>query len=413
MGDSGWRPVLLFAIGAVLLAGIAAKALLRRLDVPPLVGHLAIGIGLAAVDGSLLRLPVEARHALDLLADLGIVCLLFRVGLESDLRVLSRELPRAALVLVCNVALSFALGYAATRASGFGLVPALFAGVALSATSIAIAAYLWDGAGLLRTRIGALVIDVAELDDLATVLMMVLLFAAVPALAQPGTSVGALLGPAVLAVLAESLAFGAVCFLFARYLERRVTASFRRLRHAPEPIVVLVGIAILVAALAAWLGFSLAVGALFAGLVFSRDPRAVRLEASFEPIHELLAPFFFVAVGASFDLGALTGSVGVAAALFPAAVAGKVLGSALPLWRTLGPGPALVVGVGMVPRAEIALFVADQGRRLGPEYVPAALHGGIVSVVFATCLLTPPLLRRLLVGQRARFGGAAPAGEER
>jgi Kef-type K+ transport system membrane component KefB len=410
MDEAVWRPRFMLVLGAIVLLGIFAKAVLRRFDVPALVGYLAIGVGLAAADRAFLGLPAEAGHALGVLADLGIVCLLFRVGLESDLRVLWRELPRATWVLCSSVALSFALGFFAARLCGLGELPALFAAVALSATSIAVAAFVWEGAGLLRSRLGALVIDVAELDDLAAVFLMVLLFAAVPVLDQPGRPLGALLGPAVLAVLGESLAFGAVCFLFARYLERRLTASFRRLRHGPDPIVILVGVAILVAAFAAWLGFSLAVGALFAGLVFSRDPRAVRLEASFEPVHELLAPFFFVAVGASLDLGALPAAAGLGAALLAAAVLGKVLGSAVALWPTSGLRSGLLVGVSMVPRAEIALFVVESGRRLGPDRVPPELQGAMVLVVAATCLGTPPLLRRMLLADRAgsdEAGGAA------
>lgn len=74
--------------------------MLRRFGLPALVGYLALGMALAAVDGALLHLPVDAHHALDVLADLGIVCLLFRVGLDSDLRVLLRELPLASIVLV-------------------------------------------------------------------------------------------------------------------------------------------------------------------------------------------------------------------------------------------------------------------------------------------------------------------------
>jgi len=408
MNGPGWRPILLLALGALVLLGILVRASLRRFDVPALVGFLALGVGYSAADHAFLHLPPESRHALETLADLGIVCLLFRVGLESDLRALWRELPRASLVLLVNVAASAALGYATARWCGVPVVASLFVAVALSATSIAVAATVWEGAGLLRTRAGALVLDVAELDDLLGVVLMVLLFAAVPALDRGSVDLANVLLPAVLAVLVKSLVFGGGCWAFARFIEPHVTRRMRRLRDAPDPILTLVGIAMVVAGLAAGLGFSLAVGALFAGLVFSGDPRVVRMQASFTPVHDLLAPFFFIGVGASLDLAALPEALALGLPLLVAAVLGKFLGSALPLWKLAGGRTAVVVGVSLVPRAEIALFVVDQGRStLGNDRMPAAVSGAMVLIVAATCVGVPPLLRRML---RPPCSAAPPYG---
>ena len=396
LSEPDWRPVLMFALGALLVFGTVVKSALRRFDVPALVGYLLLGVLLRVLDDSSLHLPEAAWRAFDVLADLGIVCLLFRVGLESDISVLLRELPRAAVVLVTSMSLSFALGYVAARGVGFDVVPALFAAAALSATSIAVAAFVWDAEGLLKTRTGALVIDVAELDDLATVLLMVVLFAFVPAMV--GESANAEVLPALASVLSKIVVFGAACWLLSRYVERPLVASFRRLRHAPDLMLVVVGTAIVVASFAAWLGFSLAVGALFAGLVFSRDPRAVRVEASFQPVYDLLAPFFFFAVGAQLDLAELSECTLVGTALLVAAIAGKLFGTLIGVWGAMPARTAWVVAVSMVPRAEVALFVCAEGRRVLPDHVPSSLQGGMVLVVAGTCLLTPPVLRRLLRG---------------
>jgi Kef-type K+ transport system membrane component KefB len=390
MNGDGDRAALLFGLGGVLLLGILAKAVLRRFDVPALVGYLAIGVLCGTLDRRLGLLPPGGTEVFHVLADIGIVCVLFRVGLESDLRVLARELPRAALVLVGNVVLSLVLAYSVGRAFGLDVLASLVLAVALSATSIALSTYVWEGAGLLRTRTGSLVLDTAQLDDLVTVLLMVLLFAFAPTLLAGGVP-GPGLGEAV-----GSVAFVAVCYGLARFGEARITRSFRKLRHGPEPILVLIGTAMVVAATAGALGFSLAIGAMFAGLVFSRDPRAVRLEAAFDPIYALFAPFFFVDVGMRLDLGAMPGALGLGLALTAVAVVGKVVGSAVPVWPSLGRQRALAVGVSMVPRAEIALFVAEQGRSLGVGAVPEVVHGAVFVVVALTCTLTPPVLRRLL-----------------
>lgn len=400
--EPAWQPLLLLLLGAVLVLGTLLKSLLRRFDVPALVGYLLLGIGLGALDRGCLQLPDEAHRALRLLGDLGVVCLLFRVGLESDLRILRRELPRATIMLLASMTTSFVVAYGAARWLGLALVPSLFAAVALSATSIAVAASIWQTEGLLRTRVGTLVVEVAELDDFATVLLMVVLFAALPTLSGASAA-----GPGPLASLIDMslriVLFGGVCWLFARFGERRLTASFRRLRQAPEPMLVVVGTAILVASFAAWLGFSLAVGAAFAGLVFSRDPRAVHVEASFAPVHDLLAPFFFVVIGTELDPVVLGDSASIGVALLLAAVVGKVGGTMLGAWGGLDLRTAATVGISMVPRAEIALFVTDQGRSRVPELVPAALHGGVVLVAAATCLLTPPILRRLVARHRVHI----------
>lgn len=395
MNGGSDRAILLLFVGGAILVGILAKAVLRRLDVPALLGFLAVGVACGALDREFGLLSPSGLEVFDVLADIGIVCILFRVGLESDLGVLARELPRAVLVLVGNVVLSFALVYAVGRACGLGILASLLVAVALSATSIALSTYVFESAGMLKTRTGALVLDTAQLDDLLTVLFLVLLLALAPALAS-GADLAGSFTAVVGSVATRALLFGALCYGLARFGEARITRSFRKLRHGPEPILVLIGVAMVVAAIAGALGFSLAIGAMFAGLVFSRDPRAVRLEASFDPIHALFAPFFFVAVGMRLDVGAMPGALGLGLALTAAAVVGKVVGSAIPVWPSLGRRRALAVGVSMVPRAEIALFVAEQGRIFGDAEVPEAVHGAVLVVVALTCTLTPPVLRRLL-----------------
>ena len=96
----------------------------------------------------------------------------------------------------------------------------------------------------------------------------------------------------------KAILFGGFCLVFARYAERRIV-RFIRAAAPPGPILIVTGIGIVIAGTAGQLGFSLAIGALFAGLVFSRDPEVVRMETLFGPIHELFMPFFFVAIGLS------------------------------------------------------------------------------------------------------------------
>jgi Kef-type K+ transport system membrane component KefB len=154
----------------------------------------------------------------------------------------------------------------------------------------------------------------------------------------------------------------------------------------------------LIAALADWLGFSLAVGALFAGLVFSRDPVAVRTEASFEDLYAFFTPFFFITIGMHVAPTALTEAIPLGSVLLLAAVIGKWLGAGLPVWLSLGTSSAILAGTSMVPRAEIAMIVMHHGKRLGSDVIPEPVYAGMVMTTALTCIAAPlvlaPLLRR-------------------
>ncbi|MGE0459772.1 MAG: cation:proton antiporter, partial [Vicinamibacterales bacterium] len=136
----------------------------------------------------------------------------------------------------------------------------------------------------------------------------------------------------------------------------------------------------------------LAIGALGAGLVFSRDPQAVRTEARFEDLYALFVPFFFVRIGMQSDASALTHVLGLGSVLLVAAMLGKLVGAGLPGWLVAGRAAGVLIGLSMMPRAEIAMVVVDAARRLGPDVMPDDAYAAMVLVVLGTCLITPWLL---------------------
>jgi Kef-type K+ transport system membrane component KefB len=161
-------------------------------------------------------------------------------------------------------------------------------------------------------------------------------------------------------------------------------------------MLVMVGVGIIVAAVAGLSGFSTAIGAFFAGLIFSRDPHTTEYMDAFRPLHDLLAPFFFVGIGlhlAPETAGALGGGLGL---LLLAAVVGKVAGAYLPAWPLLGTTGALALSLSLVPRAEIALVIMKRGLELGDWAVPPALFAQVVLISAITVLGTPLALRPLL-----------------
>lgn len=396
--------VAVLVVGIITVAAQALRIGLRRAGMSEVVGYLLLGLLLSAADARVALLPREVRHGLETMAAAGVVILLFRVGLESHPAKLIRQLPRASFALVGNILASAGLGYAASRwLIGTGPLPAAFAALALTATSVGVSLAVWREAGAIDSDEGALLLDLAELDDLVAVLLLALLLALAPAIhgLASGQTVAeiATLGGWLVFKLAG---FAALCLAFAQYAEARFTAWLNRSDGIAGSIVPVAGIAFVIAALAEVLGFSLAVGALFGGLAFSRDPRRVSLDRAFETLYRFFVPFFFVGIGLDVAPVALGASVGLGGLLLAVAVLAKVAGTALPLVLSTGGGGALLIGVSMVPRAEIAMIVMERGRALGDWAVTPDLYGAMVFVSLGTCLITPPAVRYLLARHQRR-----------
>jgi Kef-type K+ transport system membrane component KefB len=194
--------------------------------------------------------------------------------------------------------------------------------------------------------------------------------------------------------LAKLIGFGVLCFLFSRYLELRLTGVLRKLEHSPDPMVTVAGIGFMIAAVAGLIGFSLAIGAFFAGLVFSRDPVAVKNKASFLPLYDLFSPFFFIGIGLKIAPQALTSAFGMGILLLAAAVLAKILADGLPLWIMDGVGSGALIGVSMVPRAEIAMVIMQRGLMKG--VVSPQAFGAMIVVCAATCTFSPMVVKSLL-----------------
>ncbi len=388
--------VLLF--GGITVLALGLKAALQPLRIPPLVGYLALGLGLRLAEAHFGLLGDPGREIINFLAKLGVIALLFRVGLESDLPGLVSQLGSASIIWLGNMIASAAAGYLAARyVIGLEVLPSVVIAVAMTATSVGIPARVWQDADALDSDDGERFLDVAELDDISGVVFMALLFAVLPTLREDGQG-------SLLPVLASKaglfglklIAFAAVCVLFSRYVEKPFTRLVRRIESGPDPMLVVVAVGVLVAAVAGLLGFSMAIGAFFAGLIFSRDPQSVKVDASFAPLYDLFTPFFFVGIGLAMNPGLFLPALGVGGVLLLAAVIGKLIGTTGPARYYTGWYGASVLGVSMVPRAEITMLIMHRAAGMDGDVVPGAAYGGMVLVSAATCLLAPPILSYLL-----------------
>jgi Kef-type K+ transport system membrane component KefB len=399
---------LLTVLAALVLILIGAKAggvLAVRLGSPAVLGELIAGIvlgnlGLAGWHG---LEPVRDLAALDLLAQLGVLFLLFQVGLESDLGRMLAVGGSALLVATLGVVAPIALGWAVS-AWFFPTHDPLqhaFVGAALCATSVGITARVLSDLGRISSLEGRIILGAAVIDDVLGLIVLAVVSGVIAAANQSGVFEAR----TVLGIVARAVGFLVVAVALGRWLSPRVFRVAARLPVEGEGLLLTLALVFCFGAsfLAGRLGLAPIVGAFAAGLVLeeahyrdlrARDKSDRDVRQLVAPIAALLVPVFFVLMGMRVDLSVF-GSASVAAfagALTLAAVVSKQVCALGVLDRG---ADRLAVGLGMIPRGEVGLIFAGIGATLtlhGERVVDGTVFSGVVVMVALTTLLTPPLL---------------------
>ncbi len=400
-------PSLFLVLAAMLVAAKLLGELAERFGQPSVLGELTAGVLLG---GSVLGIvPAEGTGAeiIHLLAELGVVLLLFEIGLETDLKEMFRVGPASLSVATVGVALPFALGFAywayLPHAASGGTtdltMSAIFVGATLTATSVGITARVLSDLGQMHTQEAKIIIGAAIIDDVLGLVILTV----VSGLAA-GASVEAL---GVLRVFAVAVGFLTVAVLVGRFLAPRLFDLVVRMRVRYVLLVFAIAFALGLAATAALVGSALIIGAFAAGVILSGTNQFDTIEREVRPVASIFTPIFFVSVGASVNLGLLNprhegaaGILGIAAVLTGLAIVGKMAAGWGAPWVKFR---RLVVGVGMVPRGEVGLIFADMGRRAG--VLNEAVFGAVLLTVMATTFVAPPALKLLF--------GPSPREQER
>jgi Kef-type K+ transport system membrane component KefB len=369
---------LLLAFVAIIAATKLLGELAQRIGQPAVLGELIAGVLLG---GSVLGLINPTDPVLYAFAELGVLILLFEIGLHTDLRALAKVGSTALTVGVVGVVLPFAGGFYASRALGVEMMPAVVIGAALTATSIGISARVLSDLGQLRTPEGQVVIGAAVFDDVVGLIILSIVAAAaggaeVSASGITRTSVTAI----GFVVVAVGLGSVAIPPLF---------AALERLRQRGALGIIALGFALLVAWLASRAGSAMIIGAFAAGLILHPTPQRKEIERHVTRIGFFFVPIFFASVGAAVDLTALASSraLTVGGALIGVGLVGKIVAGYAPWWFK---GNKLLVGVAMVPRGEVGLIFAQMGLVSGA--LTGELFGALMLMVVVTTFVTPPLL---------------------
>jgi Na+:H+ antiporter len=392
----------LLALAILLPAAKLCGWLAERARLPAVLGELLAGIvvgnlTLFGYDG-LSYLKSDA--ALATLAELGVILLLFEVGLESSLADLIKVGVSSLLVAIVGVALPFVLGWAVSA----WLLPAhsyyvhAFVGAALSATSVGITARVLRDIGRLKSREASIILGAAVIDD---VLGLVILAVVTGMIAAAGAGAAftagsiAWLVAKVIVFLAASLTLG--LFLAPRLMARAARANIKGLMF-----VLSLSFCFVLAYIAALIGLAAIVGAFAAGLILQRVPwgeHAAEGERSMEdllhPVSAFLVPLFFARTGLEMNVAWLgrPDVLALALALTAVAIIGKQACGLAVVERGLN---RVAIGVGMIPRGEVGLIFAGIGLTLaigGERIIDDATFAAIVVMVMLTTLVSPPLLQ--------------------
>jgi Kef-type K+ transport system membrane component KefB len=383
----------LLQLFALLVAAKIGDEIFKRLRQPALIGEILGGL---VVGPSVLGIYQITDETL-LFAEIGVVMLLFRVGLETRLHDLLRVGASALAVGMLGVILPFGGGFLLATLLDQSLAVAVFLAAALTATSVGITSRVLADLHAVRTRSGRVILGAAVIDDVLALLILAI---------AVGIAAGELSPLRIGAMGLAAIAFIAVVLLVGIWLLRSRRSILTEPRFA-EGSPFLPGMIIMLglAAAAAVIGLAAIIGAFLAGMVAGEASEKHALEEQVTPVAAFFTPFFFGAIGAQIDLAGIAdlGVLTVLALVTLVAVATKFTGAFLGA-LSLGRARATLIGWGMVPRGEVGIVVAGIGLQLG------AIDGDIYTVVVAmailTTLLVPPLLPRLL---RTAEPGIVPA----
>jgi Kef-type K+ transport system membrane component KefB len=364
---------------------------------PSVLGEILAGAVLGPY--ALGWIPVTAT--IHTVADLGAIFVLFSAGLETSPGELIRIGGKSVRVAVAGVVVPFILGFAYMKLRGDASSEAVFVGAAMVATSVGITARIFADMRLLSTETAKIILGAAVFDDILGMIML----AFVGGLASGGIQwlhMGVLIG--------EAIAFALFMMYIAPHIVRRIEPGVEQLSMQNASLVVALAICLLLSWLAIKIGMAAIIGAFFAGLVFADYAPQRNLLSRVGGITEFLSPFFFFAIGARLDLSVLKGEILVSAVVISIlAIVSKVIGCGLPLigqgWRSV-----LQVGIGMMPRGEVALIVALVGYQ--SHIVTQSTYAIVVVMTAVTTILAPPSLRYVFrdeIRQTHEESMAAPA----
>lgn len=350
-----------------------------RLRQPAVIGELIAG----AILGPYFLGLIEPTPIYAALAELGVIILMFQVGLETRVEDLKAVGASAIFVGVLGVFIPFFLGFLVMYLLGYPSIESLFIGTALVATSVGITARVLADLGYLKRVASRIILGAAILDDILGLMVL----AVVSSLAR-----GAFNWLEFIILVLEAVFFVVFLLTIGTRLARYKTPALFKLELKEAPFAFSVILCLGLSFLAEYIGLAAIIGAFMAGIVLAEAEERFALEKQFAPVGFFLTPFFFVMMGAYVELTSLLkpSILFLTGVILVVAVVSKVLSGWL---GTLKKGfkTSFQTGVGMIPRGEVGIVVGGLGLSLG--VIEPLIYTVVVSMSILTTLIAPPLIR--------------------
>jgi Kef-type K+ transport system membrane component KefB len=381
---------ILLEVFIIFIGAQIGGELARLIRLPSVVGEIIVGCLL----GPSVLGWVMPSEPLEVLSEIGVVLLLFSVGLENRVADLKQIGGSAFAVGTLGVAIPFVFGTLWAHSIGPNWSHSLFVAAAFVATSAGITASVLKQLGVLQRIESRVILGAAVIDD---ILAMLLLGMVVAVQGGGQVHVGDLL-----VVLVEAIGFVLVIGWIGVRVMRRSSAWLDWPADPASPLALVLAMCLGLAWLATRFGLAAIIGAFLAGMIASETRQHKQLEQQTRPLLTLLAPFFFVMTGANVRLTELTSveALGLLAVATVLALLTKLAGGWLGALK-LGPRAALTVGVGMMPRGEVGVVIASLG--LAAHVFSERMYAVIIAMSLLTSVIAPPVLAALL-----RRGGEVP-----
>ena len=350
-----------------------------RLRMPPIIGELMAGVLLG---NYVLGVIDNSNHVLMSFAEIGVIFLMFHVGLEIRVKDLFAVGRTAIFVGILGVIFPLVLGFVSVFLVGYEFVESLFISTAILATSVGISVKVLQDLGLIKHKVAYIVLGAAVLDDILALIVLALV---------KGLARGEFQTVEFSLLVVESIAFVGFLTWWGPKLAARTRRWIERLNIPEGPFVISVILCLGLAELADVIGLAAIIGSFMAGIVIDELAGVYDLENKVKYVNEFLLPFFFVMMGAHLDPSAFLKPRLLFLILLVTAVAvlSKLIGSALACWKDDWK-TRIQTGVCMVPRGEVGIIVGLIGLSL--QTITQEIYTIVLGMSLLTTLITPPLI---------------------
>lgn len=368
--------IFIFDIAIILLLALLGGMLAKKMNQPEVLGQIIVGIILGA--GLMTK-----TNTIEEIGQIGVIFLMFIAGLETDIDELKESGRSSSLIALGGVLVPGIFVSITTYLLTKNFQASIFMGIVSTATSVSISVQTLKEIGHLRSREGVAILGAAIMDDVAGIIMLTL-------------SVGILkptAGSSLMLVIIKILMFFLIVFILGKLLRYTLIKIDNRIKIDEKIVSLALIVCLLLAFLSEELGVAAITGAFFAGVLFSMTKYRNNITYEINRIASLFfVPIFFVVIGMGVDLKLAFSVIGIGSFIIVVAVLGKIIGSGFGAkFSGFATKESLQIGIGMVPRAEVAIIISNLGLSLG--IINQKMMAITILMVVSTTLLTPSMLK--------------------